>query len=65
MNNTSVSCYRPTALTFPLLNGTQMVVLTMANLVLMVVNIITNMLVIYILLKARQTENSACKLFLC
>ena len=58
-----MSCYRPAALTFPFLDGTQVVVLTITNSVVMVANIITNMLVIYILLKTGQTANSACKLF--
>ena len=65
MNNTSVSCYRPTELAFPFLNRTQVFALTRTNSVVMVANIIINMSIIYILLKTRQTENSACKLFLC
>ena len=63
MNNTSVSCYRPAALTFPFLDGTQLVILTVTNSVVMVANIFANMLAMYILLKTGQIANSACKLF--
>ena len=63
MNNTSVSCYRPPALTFPFLNGTQLVILTVTNSVVMVANIFANILAMYILLKTGQIANSACKLF--
>ena len=63
MNNTSVSCYRPAALTFPFLDGTQLVILTVTNSVVMVANIFANMLAMYILLRTGQIANSACKLF--
>ena len=63
MNNTSVGCYRPPALTFPFLDGTQLVILTVTNSVVMVANIFANMLAMYILLTTGQIANSACKLF--
>lgn len=61
MNNTSANCYRP-SMEFPFLNRRQLDVLTMINSVVMVVNLTSNMLVIYVLIKTEQLANNACKL---
>ena len=63
MNITSVSFHRSALLGLPLLNGTQVTVLTIINLVVMIANIIANLMVMHILLKLGQIANSACKLF--
>lgn len=61
MNNTSANCYRP-SMEFPFLNRRQLDVLTTINSVVMVVNLTSNMLVIYVLIKTEQLANNACKL---
>ena len=62
MNRSLVNCSRP-QVEFPFLVREQMVILTVANSIVMVGNIITNVLVILILIKTNQIANNTCKMF--
>ena len=61
MNKTSVSCHIA-EVAFSYFNSRQLVTLVVINLLLMVGNVIANALVIYILIKTKQSVNVTCKL---
>ena len=61
MNNTSVRCYKP-SMEYLFLSRRPVDLLTIANSVVMVGNLTSNMLVIYVLITTEQLANNACKL---
>ena len=63
MNRTLVNCYRP-VVEFKFLVSAQVLVLNITNSVVMVGNIIANMLIILILIKAKQWPITLVNLFL-
>ena len=63
MNGTSVNCLAY-MIDFSNFTFRQLIILTVFNEVLISVNVITNALVIYILIKTKQISNATCKLIL-
>ena len=63
MNGTSGNCLAY-MIDFSNFTFRQLIILTVFNVVLISVNVITNALVIYILIKAKQISNATCKLIL-
>ena len=61
MNRTSVNCYSA-VLEVSFFTQRQITVLTTVNLILMVGNVLSNALVVFILIKTRQIANITCKL---
>ena len=63
MNGTSGNCLAY-MIDFSNFTFRQLIILTVFNVVLISVNVITNALVIYILIKTKQISNATCKLIL-
>ena len=63
MNGTSADCVT-SMMDFSNFTFRQLVSLTVFNMVLILVNVITNVFVIYILIKTKQISNVTCKLIL-
>ena len=63
MNGTSADCVT-SMMDFSNFTFRQLVSLTVCNMVLILVNVITNVFVIYILIKTKQISNVTCKLIL-
>ena len=61
MNRTSVNCYSA-VLKVSFITQRQLTVLTAVNLILMVGNVLSNALVVFILIKTKQMANITCKL---
>ena len=61
MNRTSINCYRY-AFEYAALTEKQLTILTIINSIVMVGNIITNAIVVYILIKTKQIACITCKL---
>ena len=61
MNRTSVNCYSA-VLKVSFITQRQLTVLTTANLTVMVGNVLSNALVVFILIKTKQIANITCKL---
>ena len=63
MNGTSADCVT-SMMDFSNFTFRQLVSLTVFSMVLILVNVITNVFVIYILIKTKQISNVTCKLIL-
>ena len=61
MNKSSLHCFSR-IIDYSNFTSKQLICLALTNMALMLVNVITNVLVIYILIKTRQISNVTCKL---